>query len=145
MSLANLIVLLFLGFIVWLVIRPSRRAWETHTAWLEGAGTEFTDKLPKSLLPEIYQVVVARALYTLLGFSYLCLALTSTTGIVLYLVLSAAAALLARNYRRDVEGTWLESHFSAQIHAFWLVLAAFLFINPAVYVPTQMPGAAPLP
>lgn len=140
MSLANLIVLLVLGLVVWGVMRPTRRAWPrswpTNEDWLDGFETAHTGKLPQSLLPEIYQIVVARALYTLLGCAYLCLALNSATGLVLYLALSAGAALLARNYRIDVKGTWLESHFSAQIHAFWLTLAAVALIDP-----TRMRGS----
>lgn len=66
MSLANLIVLLLLGLVVWLVMRPSRRAWPkswpTNEDWLDGFGTEHTGNLPQSLLPEIHQIVVARAL-----------------------------------------------------------------------------------
>jgi len=148
MSLASLIVLLLLGLVVWYVMRPTPRAWPkswpTNEDRLDGFGTEHPGKLPQSLLPEIYQIVVARALYTLLGFAYLCLALNSTTGLVLYLVLSTGAALLARSYRIDVKGTWLESHFSAQIHAFWLTLAALAFIDPAVYIPMPMRGSTPL-
>ena len=72
-------------------------------------------------------------IYALHAFSLLTGNITTTTVIGAFLTGWPSLIAVVLNYvrRRDVEGTWLESHFRWQIRTFWFGL---LWVAPCILI-----------
>lgn len=147
MSLANLIILLVIIAVVYLARRArssgeltsvARGSRSEDIAMENGTEKENQSEAPA---PEIYKIVRARIVHVAQGLAFCFLALATTRGYAVFVLLTCGAMTAAKFFRAEVIGTWLESHFSRAIRTGWWVLLWSVVVGAVAAIQFDLQGS----